>query len=227
MKNGIRAAYALRDSRTREDERGTGMSSGDSRFLPLAKSGLSADQLTLYRTIIEGPRARLGRAALVDPVDESLLGPFDLLLRSPKAGHAVQALGAALRFETALPGRLRELAILATAAKWKCVHEWNDHAPIARSVGLGDDVIASVHDGIEPQLDARDDQLAWGLIRALLDRGHVDDSLRAGAREGLGDMFTIELALVVGYYSMLAMLLDVGGAGKQWEQQSSPTAEAR
>ena len=61
----------------------------------------------------------------VDP-----FGPFIQLLDSPELMTRVSALGEYLRFRSALPPRLSELAILITAAHWRQPYEWEIHAPV-------------------------------------------------------------------------------------------------
>ena len=45
-------------------------------------------------------------------------GPFNALLRSPVLADRVQKLGEFLRFESSIPARLNEFAILITARHW-------------------------------------------------------------------------------------------------------------
>jgi 4-carboxymuconolactone decarboxylase len=79
-----------------------GDQNSDRRLPPLPPDRLDDDQLALYQAITEGPRARDGRAALID-ADGQLQGPFDPMLRSPVVGEALQQLGATLRYRTSLP----------------------------------------------------------------------------------------------------------------------------
>ena len=57
-------------------------------------------------------------------------GPFPWLLRSPGMANIAQQLGAYLRYDSPLPGNLRELAILVVARFWAAQYEW--HAPAPR-----------------------------------------------------------------------------------------------
>ena len=51
-------------------------------------------------------------------------GPFKALLQAPELGDLVQAVGGHLRYEGALPGDLRELAILVTGRHASAQYEF-------------------------------------------------------------------------------------------------------
>ncbi len=92
------------------------------RLQPLPDAALSAAQRRVVDAITQGPRGRLS-------------GPFVALLRSPELCQRTQLLGEYLRYDSSLPPRLRELAILATARHWRQDYEWNSHAPLAERAG--------------------------------------------------------------------------------------------
>src|ERR671913_2409487 len=75
----------------------------------------------------------------VDP-----FGPFIALLASPELMTRVSTLGEYLRFRSALPPKLSELAILITAAHWRQQYEWDVHAPIALKAGIPHAVIDAI-----------------------------------------------------------------------------------
>ncbi|HEY0949418.1 MAG TPA: hypothetical protein VGD85_04425, partial [Nocardioides sp.] len=51
-------------------------------------------------------------------------------LLSPAVGDALQRLGAAVRYRTALPDRAREMAILLVAARWDSAFEREAHEAV-------------------------------------------------------------------------------------------------
>ncbi|MEV6625768.1 carboxymuconolactone decarboxylase family protein, partial [Amycolatopsis sp. NPDC051114] len=85
------------------------------RLPRLSPADLDDDQRALREAITGGPRAG-GPFPLTDAAG-ALTGPFNALLFAPPAGQALQRLGAAVRYETAIGDRARELAILAVAAR--------------------------------------------------------------------------------------------------------------
>lgn len=138
-----------------------------------------------------------------------LSGPFNAFLYNPVIGEAAQRLGEVLRFEGALPGPLRELAILTVAAKWEANYEWWAHEKIGRKQGLDDRVMKSLKAGEEPEFDDPAQSLVFAFCRELLETGHVPDRLYAEAVDLLGEAGVVELAFLLGYYTTIAMVLNV------------------
>lgn len=132
---------------------------------------------------------------------------FHLLLEAPAVAGAAQKLGAELRYRTSLGPKLSELAILVTARAWGADYEWAIHAPEAAKAGLPETVIAAVSERRRPETDDADVLLVHDVARALLDDHEVPDALFAAAIERFGRQTLVELAAVVGYYSMLAIAI--------------------
>src|SRR5579863_7259865 len=57
-------------------------------------------------------------------------GPYNPLLRSPVLGQRMFDLWHYLRWETSVPLKLNELAILIIARQWRSQVEWYAHAPL-------------------------------------------------------------------------------------------------
>src|SRR5262245_36540217 len=94
------------------------------RLRKLAPATLDDAQRSVYEAIAGGRRAQgPQRFRLVD-ADGGLEGPFNAFLLQPRLGHALQALGAAVRYETSLSDRARELAILVVAVEHDSAFEW-------------------------------------------------------------------------------------------------------
>ena len=94
------------------------------------------------------------RAAVVDFKQtrntSSFEGPFIPLLRSPELLGRVQVVGQYLRYRSALPRRLSELAILVTARHWGQQFEWHVHSADAAAVGLSSTIIEAIAEGRRP-----------------------------------------------------------------------------
>ena len=139
----------------------------------------------------------------VDP-----FGPFVHLLKSPELMTRVSALGEYLRFRSALPPRLSELAILITAAHWRQEYEWSVHAPIALEAGIPQAVLDAVWKGELP-LDLAPDQLALHDLCLAVHRDRtVFPGLRDRAVAALGEQGVVDAIGICGYYSLLAMILN-------------------
>ncbi|MDF1592079.1 MAG: carboxymuconolactone decarboxylase family protein [Desulfobacterales bacterium] len=138
-----------------------------------------------------------------------LRGPFNAFLYNPVIGEAAQRLGEVLRFEGALSGPLRELAILTAAAKWEAHYEWWAHEKIGRKQGLDDRVIKSLKAGEEPEFGDPAQRLVFAFCRELLVTGHISDRPYAKAVDLLGEAGVVELVFLLGYYTTIAMVLNV------------------
>lgn len=158
---------------------------------------LSTEQRAVHDRIASGARGGVG-------------GPFLPLLTSAELCARVEQLGVFIRYECSVPQRLRELAILVVGAHWQADYEWYAHAPIAARQGVPQPVIDAIGRGEKaPPFDQAADRAVHGFVRELLRRGCVSDAIYASVREMLGDKGAVELTGLVGYYSLLAMQLNV------------------
>lgn len=173
------------------------------RLPPLRPDELDAHQRAVYDALADPP----GRVGL-DP-DGSLQGPFDAMLRAPRSGAALQSVGAALRYRSVLPERVRELATLQVAAHHRSDFEWYAHAPIAAAAGLPAALLEAVRTGGSVEPDDRAERIAAVVVAQLLTAGDVDDDAWASAVRHLGEAGAVELTTLVGYYSLLAMQMRV------------------
>jgi alkylhydroperoxidase/carboxymuconolactone decarboxylase family protein YurZ len=170
---------------------------------------------SVYDAIARGPRAHGPRHFRLTDADGRLEGPFNAMVTAPAVGHALQALGAALRYGGELSDRSREVAILAVAVALRSDFEWYAHAPIARSVGLSDAdlgiiaadaaLAASLPEasGAEPTLSA-EELVVLDASRALLRTDTLPDDLLDSVLGTLGNRGLVELVVLVGYYRTLS-----------------------
>src|SRR5260370_34388340 len=106
------------------------------RLAVLSSDEMTAEQVSVYREILSGRRGQGPRAVLLSSGAGGLAGPFNAMLYAPAVGHALQELGAAIRFRTHLSPRIREMAILVVAQAWDSEYERASHKPIGRRGGL-------------------------------------------------------------------------------------------
>ena len=180
-----------------------------SRISYITPENFTEAQQHLFKSITGGKRGE-GRAPedLLN-AEGGMSGPFNAWLRSPVLGEAAQRVGEAVRFESALPPQLRELAILVVAAKWKAQYEWWAHEKIARREGLDEKVIESVKAEILPDFSNSTESVVYNFARELLDEHRVSDHLYNDAIELLGEAMVVELVILLGYYTLVSMTLNV------------------
>lgn len=178
-----------------------------SRIRPRRRDELTGDEERLYDAIVSGPRAQGPQHFALTNADGSLRGPFDALLLSPAVGTALQDVGAAVRYRTAMSDRSRELAILLVAARWDCAFEREAHEPVARAAGFSDAELAAAR-AENTSTWTGDEAVVARTVVDLLD-GDLDDEMWDAASAALGTAGVFELTVLVGYYSTLALQLRV------------------
>jgi 4-carboxymuconolactone decarboxylase len=137
----------------------------------------------------------------------SIHGPFGVLLHSPELARRAASLGGYLRYESALEPRLRETAVMATAALMDCAYEWTAHEPLARSAGVPDTVIDAIRERRPADLAPEDRdiyELAVGVIQTHRVPAELFDRLKA--RLGLTGL--VETTAAIGYWSFVAATLN-------------------
>lgn len=135
-------------------------------------------------------------------------GPFVPLLRSPQLLERVQRVGEYLRYRNALPRRLSEMAILAAARHWSQQFEWNIHAADAATAGLSAAVIDAIADGRRPSTLVDDEATVYDFCLELLHNQRVSDMTYDRAVALFGEPGVIDLVGILGYYSLLAMVMN-------------------
>ncbi|MBS8225506.1 carboxymuconolactone decarboxylase family protein [Vannielia litorea] len=154
-------------------------------------------QREVYEQIVSGPR-------------RTLVGPLRAALHNPVLADRWQRLGQVLRFETSLPTHLNELAILVTARRWNSELEWAIHAGDADRAGLDPAIAEAIRTCSVPAFG--DDVVAreiYDYACELVQRGDVSEPTYAAIIARWGEVGAVELTAVIGYYSMVAMTLNV------------------
>ena len=166
-----------------------------SRLPAISPDALTPQQKVVYDNIAGGARG-------------SVRGPFTALLHSPALAGRVEQLGVYLRYECAVPERLRELAILAVAARWQCHYEWFAHAPLAERQGFSTAVLDAVARREMPEFETDADRETYAYAAELLRAGQVDKGQYDRTRDTLGLQGIVDLTGLIGYYTLLAMTLN-------------------
>jgi 4-carboxymuconolactone decarboxylase len=179
------------------------------RLAKLPPAELDERQRALYDDIAGGRRREGPQAFRLVDDEGRLEGPFNAFLLQPALGSAWQALGAAVRYDTALPDRSREIAILVVAATWDCAFERHAHEAHGRAVGLTDAELAAVRTSTYDVLPATAERVVARTVAALARRGDLDDTEYAEVVAAVGLPATFELLTLVGYYAALALQLRV------------------
>jgi 4-carboxymuconolactone decarboxylase len=133
-------------------------------------------------------------------------GPFNLMLRSPVMGQRMFAMLDYLRFNTSVPVKLNEFAILIQARLWTSQLEWSAHYPIALKAGLPQAVADDLKVGKRPASMQPDEAAVYDLCMGLAKDHVVGGATFKKARELFSDQQIVDLITVSGVYTTLAML---------------------
>ena len=136
-------------------------------------------------------------------------GPFGVFLHAPDYGDLAQKLGAYCRYRSAVPPRLSEFAILVIARLWRAQYEWHVHAPIAAKAGVTPKTVKDLQAGRKPTSAPKDERALYDFISELHKTKRVSDKAYGRVHALLGDTGLVEFSGILGYYTLIAMTLNV------------------
>ena len=134
-------------------------------------------------------------------------GPYNPMIRSPVLGQRLYDLFYYLRWQTSVPTKLNEFAILIIGRQWRSQVEWYAHAPLAAKAGLSTDIIAELKASKRPSNMAEDEAVVYDFVTEITTTQKVSDETYARAKKVFNDQQIVDLTAVSGNYVMVAMLL--------------------
>jgi 4-carboxymuconolactone decarboxylase len=149
-----------------------------------------------------------------------LAGPYNPMMRSPVLGQRLFDLFHYLRWETSVPTKLNEFAILIIGRQWRSQVEWYAHAPLAQKAGLSPDIIAELKASKRPSGMAEDEAVVYDFVTELTTKHEVSDATYSRAKKIFNDQQIVDLTSVAGCYVSVAMLLAMA------EETTPPGKEA-
>jgi len=186
---------------------GVGIAAAQTRFPVIQPGDMNAEQKKLFDTLVAGPRAQNygGEAA------KRVLGggPFNAWMRSPEFGMRIQAVGEHIRFKSAIPKHLNELAILITAREWTSQYEWYAHHALAMKAGLDPKIAEAVAAGKRPEVMKEDEAAIYDFCIQLHRNRKVDEAAFNRVKALFGEQGVVDLVGVSGYYVAVSMTLNV------------------
>ncbi len=134
-----------------------------------------------------------------------MIRPFAAMIHRPQIARAAADLGAVIRYQSTLSDHDREVVICTTAIERDCGFEWQSHTPIARAAGVSETTLGHIQSGTA--VEDPGDAVLVEFTRELCRTGKVGDAGFERAWDRLGEEGTVELAAVIGYYTMLAVFM--------------------
>jgi alkylhydroperoxidase family enzyme len=137
------------------------------------------------------------------------LNIFRMVAHAETALRPFLGLGTAILARQQLSPKLRELVILRVAALSPSRYEWTQHVPIARATGATDAQIAALERGdIEAGCFDPLERAVLRFTTEVLRDVRASDATFADVSQRLSPREVVELVLTVGYYMMVARLLE-------------------
>jgi 4-carboxymuconolactone decarboxylase len=170
------------------------------RFPQLTMGELNNQQKPLAEEIMKVSSVGLG-------------GPYNPLLRSPVLGQRMFELFRYLRWETSVPLRLNEFAILIIGRQWRSQVEWFAHVPLAIKAGLSPEIVADLKAQRRPANMKPDEAVVYDFVTELYTKHQVSDETFERAKSLFTDQQIVDLTSVAGTYVTVAMLLAMAEEG--------------
>jgi 4-carboxymuconolactone decarboxylase len=164
-------------------------------------SELRLDQLT--------PEQQKMATMLTTPPRNSQIntGPFNAYARSPGLGILLLQVSDYVRFNSSLPPRLSEFAIMIAARQWSQPYEWRAHYPLAVKGGLDRQIIVDLSAGKRPQGMKDDETALYDFCTELYRDKDVSDASFKAALAKFGERGIMDLIGIIGYYDIASMAL--------------------
>lgn len=166
------------------------------RMPPIPPAQMTDAQKAVAAEIAAGPRGKVE-------------GPYWPILRSPGFTRPVQKVGEYFRYHCPLDRRINEMAALVAARSWSQQFEWDVHVLQALGAGLKPAVAEAIAEGRRPDGMAEDEEILYDFLGELLANKGVSDPTYARTVARFGEAGVIDVLGIVGYYTMLAMIMNV------------------
>lgn len=169
---------------------------GPERMGPMAADKMTDAQKKIAAEISAGPRGRV-------------VGPFNVLLRSPGLAGPVQQVGEYLRFKCPLEKRIIEFTTIMAARYWSQQYEWLAHSAHALKAGVSADAVEAIAEGRRPQGLPQDEEIVYDFVTELLATRGVSDKTYQRTVAKFGESGVVDIGGIVGYYALLAMQMNI------------------
>ncbi len=175
-----------------------GAAAAQDRMPPIPKDKMTEAQKKAFDEVTSGPRGAGGAE-----------GPFVPLLRSPEFMSVLQKTGEYVRFHNSIGPKLTEFVILLTARQWTQQYEYDVHQVNGLKAGVKQETISAITEGRRPTGMAADEEIVYDFCTELRQNQSVSDATYARAVGKFGEQGVIDMTGLVGYYTTLAMIMNV------------------
>jgi AhpD family alkylhydroperoxidase len=133
---------------------------------------------------------------------------YRMLLHSPPMAAGWLNLLTAVRQRGVLSGALRELVIMRIAILNRAPYEADQHAPIARREGVGEDKLAALAQWQDSAAFGEEERAVLALTDVMTREVQVPEDIFAAVRERFDDRTLTELTITIAAYNMVSRFLE-------------------
>ena len=170
----------------------------EERLSALDLNRLTPEQQKMATMLLTPPRS--------NPLNS---GPFNAYARSPALGILLLQVSDFVRFNSSLPPRLSEFAIMIAARQWSQLYEWRAHYPLAIKGGLDRQILVDLGAGARPRGMKEDETAVYDYCTELYRDRNVGDATFRTAVAQFGERGVMDLIGIIGYYDIVSMALIV------------------
>jgi 4-carboxymuconolactone decarboxylase len=177
----------------------------------LSAAAQAQDRLSALRLALLTPEQQTMAAMLATPPRNNKIntGPFNAYARSPALGVLLLHVSDFVRFNSSLPPRLSEFAIMIAARQWSQLYEWRAHYPLAIKGGLDRQILVDLGAGNRPQGMKDDEAALYDFCTQMYRDRNVSDASFTAAVDKFGERGIMDLIGIIGYYDLVSMALIV------------------
>lgn len=134
--------------------------------------------------------------------------PYQVWLYSAELCERVEAVGAYLRWDSAIAPKYRELSLLIAAQFFDAQYSWNAHAEAAIKEGIRPETLKAIAERRPPTFNDEEERIFFSFAMELLENHFVRQETFDAARKVFGTQGLVDIVGALGNFSMLAMLLN-------------------
>jgi 4-carboxymuconolactone decarboxylase len=139
-------------------------------------------------------------------------GPWPIELRVPELADLSHKLYERLCVHTTLGKRLFELMVIIVARHWNSQFEFWAHERLAREHGISEAVTSAIRANRRPTFEHDDEALVYDLTMEINELKTLSDASYKRGVAFFGEEKLVEFTIALGYYTMLAVHLNVFAA---------------
>ena len=166
------------------------------RFTELRLDQLTPEQQKMVTMLTTPPR----NGKITNP-------PFNVFARSPALGVLLLQVSDYVRFNSSLPPRLSEFAIMIAARQWSQLYEWRAHYPLAIKGGLDRAILVDLGANKHPEGMKDDEAALYDFCMEMYRDKKVSDATLQSALSKFGERGIMDLIGIIGYYDLVSMTL--------------------